>query len=29
MYNVEIPEVQADLAQLLLRVSSGEEVIIS
>ncbi|MEC4818497.1 MAG: type II toxin-antitoxin system Phd/YefM family antitoxin [Scytonema sp. PMC 1069.18] len=29
MYNVEVPEVQADLAQLLLRVLSGEEVIIS
>jgi len=29
MYSVEFPEVQADLAELLSRVLSGEEVIIS
>ncbi|GAB1542861.1 hypothetical protein NUACC21_55350 [Scytonema sp. NUACC21] len=29
MYNVELPKVQAELAELLRRVLSGEEVIIS
>jgi prevent-host-death family protein len=29
MYNVELPQLQADFAQLLRRVLSGEEVIIS
>lgn len=29
MYNVELPEVQADFPELLRRVLSGEEVIIS